>query len=467
MPVSQIAEFDDRWVPDAPQLVLSLDVAGSHAAGQLESLLEAVPALNRAIVSELFQGFGLRPEAVERLQWSSTDLTDWSRAAVVVIELVEGQSTASLRTAGTGAEWQFAGIEVRRLNRSAWSRAFAVLGDKTIVTGEEGVLRQVAERGERAADLGTLEPLLTAAPADADFSFALDLRAATKAGWPLPTEWLDVWPQGRDSWHVIWRLPSALFLSFDREDLALAELGLLCDGETTAEKVRAALEQWIPQAKSVLKNRIASLPASVESDEIPAGAVRAYQQALRGASDALASSHSDVSGRCVWLRVDCGSNSSAWTAAAAGSQPVIRADWYRAAGTVDRARQERLHGAVTGYTKAEEKGPPGAINSGALPPENVLSWMTAMLPYLGHEAWAEDINPSYSWDSRKNRPVTSRALEAVLNPAVPARETSSGYPVTHYVGMAGIGPDAASLPRDDPRAGIFGYRETRRLTDVP
>ena len=90
-----------------------------------------------------------------------------------------------------------------------------------------------------------------------------------------------------------------------------------------------------------------------------------------------------------------------------------------------------------------------------------------MLPYLGHESWAEDINPSYSWDSRKNRPITTRALEAVQNPTVSDRETASGYPVTHYVGMAGIGPDAASLPRDDPRAGIFGYRESRRLTDVP
>ena len=41
----------------------------------------------------------------------------------------------------------------------------------------------------------------------------------------------------------------------------------------------------------------------------------------------------------------------------------MRADWYRAAGNVDKAIQSRLHGAVTGYMQAEQKGPPGAINS--------------------------------------------------------------------------------------------------------
>lgn len=467
VPLAPIPELDHRWIPDSPQLVLSLDIAGSQAAGQLAPLLNTVPPLSQAILGELFQGFGLKPEAVKRLCWSSADLVDWSGTGVVVVELNEGQSTASLRSAGMATETEVDGIEIRRLERPAWPRAFVVVDERTIVTGEEGILSQLIERGERPAGFGQLKPLLDAAPGDVDFYVALDLQAATKAGWPLPTEWLDVWPQGRDAWHLIWRLPSALSFSFDRDDLALAELGLLCDGETVADKVRVALEQWIPQAKSVLAARIEGLPASVQAGEIPKAAVASYQLALRGTSAALASSHLEVENRCVWLRADCGSNSSAWTVAAASSRAAMEGDWYRAAGDIDKALQTRLHAAVTGYTQAEQKAPPGAINSGPLPPESVLSWITAMLPYLGHESWAEDIQPRYSWDDRKNRPVTMRALEAVQNPAVSTRETASGYPVTHYVGMAGIGPDAADLPRDDPRAGIFGYRESRPLTDVP
>jgi prepilin-type processing-associated H-X9-DG protein len=38
--------------------------------------------------------------------------------------------------------------------------------------------------------------------------------------------------------------------------------------------------------------------------------------------------------------------------------------------------------------------------------------------------------------------------------------------LTHYVGVAGVGEDAAFLPVDDPRAGVFGYDWTTRLGDI-
>jgi hypothetical protein len=467
VPARTLPEYDDRWVPDSPEFVVSLDIADSDAAGQLAPLLKAAPPLKRAILEELFQGFGLKPDAVQRLTWASADLSDWSGTGIVVITLVEGQNAAKLRFAGTATQWQAGEVEFRQLGRPTWERPFAVLDERTIVTGEEGLLRKVAQRGERPADLGLLQPLLSVAPADADFFLALNLRAASAAGWPMPAEWLDVWPQGRDAWRLIWSLPTALLFSFDRADLALAEMGLLCDGETVADKVRTALEQWIPQAKSVLSARLDGLATSAEAGDIPAGSVGPYRLALSGASAALTSAHLEVANRCVWLRADFGNNSPAWTSAAADSRGAIEADWYRAAGSLDGTLQRGLHGALTGYDQAEQKTPPGAINSGPLPPQKVLSWITAMLPYLGHEPWAEDLNRNYSWDSPKNQPVTTRTLDAVQNPAVSVRATASGFPVTHYVGVAGIGPDAADLPRDDPRAGIFGYRESRRLTDVP
>jgi hypothetical protein len=38
--------------------------------------------------------------------------------------------------------------------------------------------------------------------------------------------------------------------------------------------------------------------------------------------------------------------------------------------------------------------------------------------------------------------------------------------LTHYVGIAGIDPGAASLPADDPRAGFFGYDRVISSKDV-
>ena len=38
--------------------------------------------------------------------------------------------------------------------------------------------------------------------------------------------------------------------------------------------------------------------------------------------------------------------------------------------------------------------------------------------------------------------------------------------MTHYVGVAGVGKDAAQLPADDPRAGVFGYGRQTRQQDL-
>ncbi len=39
-------------------------------------------------------------------------------------------------------------------------------------------------------------------------------------------------------------------------------------------------------------------------------------------------------------------------------------------------------------------------------------------------------------------------------------------PATHFVGVAGVGDDAADLPVDHPRAGVFGNSRTTRLEDI-
>jgi len=53
-------------------------------------------------------------------------------------------------------------------------------------------------------------------------------------------------------------------------------------------------------------------------------------------------------------------------------------------------------------------------------------------------------------------------VRSLLCPANPSRN-GPGLPCpTHYLGIAGVGEDAAELPLADPRAGFFGY--DRRLT---
>ena len=101
-----------------------------------------------------------------------------------------------------------------------------------------------------------------------------------------------------------------------------------------------------------------------------------------------------------------------------------------------------------------------------LPPETRLSWIAALLPYFGHPDWHRQVDAGYSWNSAQNSPVTRRLLPEVVNPLLGPARTAAGFPVTHYVGVAGVGADAGRLKVDDPRAGVFGYGRGSRPQDI-
>ena len=109
---------------------------------------------------------------------------------------------------------------------------------------------------------------------------------------------------------------------------------------------------------------------------------------------------------------------------------------------------------------------PEAAAGGALMlrPETRLSWIAGMLPYIGHADW--HVEPSVDWNNPANRPVAAKPLPEVVNPVLGPSKSPSGYPVTHYVGVAGVGEDAAELPADNPRAGMFGYGRQVRQQDL-
>ena len=114
------------------------------------------------------------------------------------------------------------------------------------------------------------------------------------------------------------------------------------------------------------------------------------------------------------------------------------------------------------------------VNEG-LPAERRLSWFVAVWSDLEQLFWVFDT--AEPWDAEVNRVTRTRDSEtgtvtvvdrvAPLNcPAAPddGREHRPG--LTAYVGIAGVGADAARLPKEDPRAGVFGYRRQVRLADV-
>jgi len=118
-------------------------------------------------------------------------------------------------------------------------------------------------------------------------------------------------------------------------------------------------------------------------------------------------------------------------------------------------------------------------------PAQRLSWQFNVLTFMFcFHCWdlidGANIDPSAPWNAGPQHAFAVLPLEPLLCPSSsyqPAQGTHSGdhpldrsrltelVPAT-YVGIAGVGIEAAWLKRDDPRAGFFGYDRVTRLEDI-
>jgi prepilin-type processing-associated H-X9-DG protein len=95
--------------------------------------------------------------------------------------------------------------------------------------------------------------------------------------------------------------------------------------------------------------------------------------------------------------------------------------------------------------------PTGCTGPGTTPEER-LSWMVALLPYLEQDALYRqfDVEKGYA----KNLPAAQTRIKVFL---CPSAETAAGDAVTCYVAMAGIGHDAAGCPAGAAGNGFMGW----------
>jgi prepilin-type N-terminal cleavage/methylation domain-containing protein/prepilin-type processing-associated H-X9-DG protein len=96
--------------------------------------------------------------------------------------------------------------------------------------------------------------------------------------------------------------------------------------------------------------------------------------------------------------------------------------------------------------------PPGCIGPGATPEER-LSWMVALLPYLQQDSLYRQIDLEKGY--AENLPAVQTTIRTFLCPSANAEAMTDA--VTHYVAMSGIGLDAATQPAGAPGNGFMGY----------
>jgi prepilin-type processing-associated H-X9-DG protein len=113
--------------------------------------------------------------------------------------------------------------------------------------------------------------------------------------------------------------------------------------------------------------------------------------------------------------------------------------------------------AIGNYHDTYAAFPQADLPNMALLPEKRLSWLVILIPYVEANNIYSRMDKEKSWDAEENRFATEMRLAYLRCPGCPDHPRDNSLAPTHYVGISGIDDNAVTLPRDDPRAGLFGY----------
>lgn len=128
-------------------------------------------------------------------------------------------------------------------------------------------------------------------------------------------------------------------------------------------------------------------------------------------------------------------------------------------------RLEQLGKRVAAYVRIHGHFPVGTVAHHSLSARERFGWLAVLPDEEGRQTGATPLWDRSWQDPLNARFVRRRRLE-FQNPAIDQLVGNAGYPATHFVGMAGVGDDAAELPVDHRRAGIFGYERRTTVDDV-
>jgi hypothetical protein len=110
--------------------------------------------------------------------------------------------------------------------------------------------------------------------------------------------------------------------------------------------------------------------------------------------------------------------------------------------------------------------PAGTVPNSALLPESRLSWFVDVLPFMEEDSLCKRIDRSVAWDAAGNVAAVQTRLKVLQCPDWGREFQPEPAYLTPYLGVAGVGEDALSLPAGDRRAGVFGYDRRTSLADV-
>ncbi|VTT96938.1 Uncharacterized protein OS=Planctomyces brasiliensis (strain ATCC 49424 / DSM 5305 / JCM 21570 / NBRC 103401 / IFAM 1448) GN=Plabr_4569 PE=4 SV=1: SBP_bac_10 [Gemmataceae bacterium] len=147
----------------------------------------------------------------------------------------------------------------------------------------------------------------------------------------------------------------------------------------------------------------------------------------------------------------------------------------RRAGGRIRCKQglQQIARACLQYRDVHGHFPPGTVPDTNRPPDERLSYLVLLLPHLESEAVFQTFDRSAAWDAEPNRKALDGKTPWYRFECNQWSGTTQGYEArrrlplnvgytvyTTYVGVAGVGADAAARPADAPGIGMLGYDRT-------
>ena len=110
-------------------------------------------------------------------------------------------------------------------------------------------------------------------------------------------------------------------------------------------------------------------------------------------------------------------------------------------------------------------------------PDERVSWMCELLPYLGYDGLSRRIHREDQWNHESNLQAGSAWVSEFLNPQFPQETWRARVPslkgrdlgATHFVGLTGIGMDSGDFldtPENAKKLGLFGWNRQTKFADV-
>jgi hypothetical protein len=118
--------------------------------------------------------------------------------------------------------------------------------------------------------------------------------------------------------------------------------------------------------------------------------------------------------------------------------------------------------ALHNYASTFDGFPRVAGPNSKLPRDSCFSWQVLIEPFIEADDLYSKLELEKGWSAEENRYLAVYCTHPFQCTACRDRIPESTFDPTHYIGIAGLGTDASTLPMEDLRAGFFG--DERKLS---